>query len=193
LKLATEHTRSPDGRLMVVSEDLAYAVPATDIATTLQEALERWDQVSPALKALYLRLSAGALREAVPFQPARMAAPLPRAWQWLDGSAFPNHGMLMQRAFNLPPIETKLPLMYQGMSHHFFGATEDIPFPSEADDIDFEGEFGVITSEVPMSSTAAAALGRIRLLVQSAVCRDADRFGDDLDQPIPRGRFVLHL
>jgi fumarylacetoacetate (FAA) hydrolase len=102
----------------------------------------------------------------MPFRPESLLAPLPRAWQWLDGSAFPNHGMLMQRAFNIPPIESSLPLMYQGMSHQFFGPTEDIPLPSEDDDIDFEGEFGIITGEVPMACTASSAHTRIRLLVQ---------------------------
>jgi fumarylacetoacetate (FAA) hydrolase len=132
----------------------------------MQEALDQWDQVAPKLEEMYLRLSAGALNDAIPFQAEHMAAPLPRAWQWLDGSAFPTHGMLMQRAFNLPPIETKLPLMYQGMSHQFFGSTEDVPFPRESDDIDFEGEFGVITGAVPMSCSPAAALNQVRLIVQ---------------------------
>ncbi len=166
MKLASERSSSPDGRLLVVSRDLSYAAPATQIASTLQQALENWEEVAPALQSLYLKINAGGAEGAVPFIPANMAAPLPRAWQWLDGSAFPNHGRLMQRAFKLPPIETQLPLMYQGMSHQFLSAAEDVPFPSEADDIDFEGEFGVITGAVPMSCTASAALGHIRLLVQ---------------------------
>ncbi len=92
-------------------------------------------------------------------------APLPRAWQWLDGSAFPTHGDLMQQALNLPPIETDKPLMYQGMSHQFIAPTDDVPLPSEADGIDFEGEFGVITGEVPMGCSAAEALAHVRLIV----------------------------
>lgn len=166
MKLATERLPIPDGRLMVVSRDLSSMAPATGIAGTLQQALDHWDEVAPALEALYLRLNARELPDAIRFQPETMAAPLPRAWQWLDGSAFPTHGKLMQRAFNLPSIDTRLPLMYQGMSHQFLGATEDVAFPSEADDIDFEGEFGVVTGSVPMSSTAGAALSRIRLVVQ---------------------------
>jgi fumarylacetoacetate (FAA) hydrolase len=157
MKLATERSPSPDGRLMVVSQDLSSMAPASGVASTMQQALDRWDDVAPALEALYRRLNLGKLTGAIRFQPETMAAPLPRAWQWLDGSAFPNHGKLMQRAFNLPPIETHLPLMYQGMSHQFLGATDDVAFPSEADDIDFEGEFAVITDSVPMSSTPHAA------------------------------------
>ncbi len=98
--------------------------------------------------------------------PTAMAAPLPRAWQWLDGSAFPSHGALMQRAYNLPPIETDLPLMYQGMSHQFLGATEDVPFPDEADGIDCEGELAVITGMIPMGASATVALSGIRLAIQ---------------------------
>ena len=75
-------------------------------------------------------------------------SPLPRAWQWLDGSAFDSHGTLMQKAFGLDPIVTDKPLMYQGMSHVFFGPDEGVPFVSESDGIDFEGEFGVIDQEV---------------------------------------------
>ena len=166
MKLATERMPTPDGRLMVVSHDLSSMAPATGIAGTLQLAIDHWDDVAPALQALYRKLNAGKLKGAIPFQPETMAAPLPRAWQWLDASAFPTHGKLMQRAFNLPAIDTHLPLMYQGMSHQFLGATEDVPFPDEADDIDFEGEFGVITGAVPMSSTRGAALSQIRLVVQ---------------------------
>lgn len=166
MKLATQRSSNPDGRLIVVSRDLSYAAPAAEIADTMQHAIDHWDQVAPALDALYKSLNLGELKGAVRFQPEMMAAPLPRAWQWLDGSAFPNHGKLMQRAFNLPPIETQLPLMYQGMSHQFLGSTEDVPFRSETDDIDFEGEFGVITRTVPMSCSASTALSRICLLIQ---------------------------
>jgi fumarylacetoacetate (FAA) hydrolase len=151
---------------MVVSRDLSSTVPAAGIADTLQQAIDHWDEAAPALQALYRKLNAGELKSAIRFQPETMAAPLPRAWQWLDGSAFPTHGKLMQRAFGLPAIDIRLPLMYQGMSHQFLGATEDVAFPSETDEIDFEGEFGVITGTVPMSSTADAALDQIRLIVQ---------------------------
>src|SRR3569623_1213459 len=166
MKLATERNGSRDGRLVVVSRDLSQVAPADAIAATLQEAVDRWDEVRPALDALYEALNGGHAPGARPYDPRAMAAPLPRAWQWLDGSAYPSHGALMQKAFNLPPIETDRPLMYQGMSHRFLGAVDDMPLPSEADGIDFEGELGVVTGEVPMGADPRAALDRVRLIVQ---------------------------
>ncbi|MEC3909429.1 fumarylacetoacetate hydrolase family protein [Sphingobium sp. CR2-8] len=97
--------------------------------------------------------------------PDTLLAPLPRTWQWLDGSAFANHGVLMQKAFNHPPIETDLPLMYQGMSHCFLAPTQDVALPTEADFIDFEGEFGIVTDDVPMGCSAADAIRHIRLIL----------------------------
>ncbi len=164
MKLATERTASPDGRLLVVSRDLSRAAPATGIARTLQEALERWDVVVGALEALYGQLNEGVGVLAIPLRFATLAAPLPRAWQWLDGSAFPSHGELMQKAFDLKPIETTRPLMYQGLSHQFLGPTEDVPLPSEADGIDFECELAIITGSVPMAIRSEAALGHVRLV-----------------------------
>jgi fumarylacetoacetate (FAA) hydrolase len=166
MKLATERTAAPDGRLLIVSSDLESAVPATGIADSLQAALERWDRVKAPLEALYERLNEGKVSHAGPLAELALAAPLPRAWQWLDGSAFPAHGALMRKAFDQPPIEADGPLMYQGMSHQFLGPTEDVPFPSEDDQIDFEGEFGVITGAVPLGTTAADAARYIRLAVQ---------------------------
>ena len=166
MKLATERAANPDGRLLVVSRDLAMAAPAAGIAATLQEALDRWDEVHPALEALSERIDAGRAGNARPFRPEAIAAPLPRAWQWLDASAFPSHGALMQKAFDLPPIATDPPLMYQGLSHQFLGPRDDVPLPSETDGIDFEGEFGIVTGEVPMGVSATDAVGCIRLVVQ---------------------------
>ena len=161
MKLATlPHSSpgsSPDGRLALVSADLTRAVHA-EAASTLQDALERWDEVAPALRQQ-------SLETGWPFDPAAALAPLPRAWQWLDGSAFPAHGTLMQKAFDLPPIESAAPLMYQGLSHRFLSGTEAVRLPSEADGIDFEGEFGVITGFVPMGTPAVEALSLIRLVV----------------------------
>ncbi len=166
MKLASERNGLSDGGLVVVSRDLKRMVSAAAIAANLQNALDRWEDVSPALRSLYDRLNAGQAGNAAPFRPQAMTAPLPRAWQWLDGSAFPSHGELMQRAFDLPPIATDPPLMYQGMSHQFLGPTEDVPFMCEQDGIDFEGEFGVITGPVPMGTSAGRALGCVRLAVQ---------------------------
>lgn len=166
MKFATARTSGPDGRLLVVSRDQRTAAPAAGIASSLREALEHWDAVRPALEALYDALNDDRATEAFPFDPLHADAPLPRAWQWLDASAFPAHGQLMQRAFDLPAIPTVPPLMYQGLSHCFLGPADDVPLPSEADGIDFEGEFGIVTGDVPMGCPADAALSHIRLLVQ---------------------------
>lgn len=166
MKLATIHDGTTDGRLVVVERNLRRVVAAEGIARTLQDALERWEAVVDPLQALYERLNRDTVSQALASADVRFMAPLPRAWQWLDGSAFPQHALLMAEAFKHPPIETELPLMYQGLSHLFHGPTEDIPFLSEADGIDFEGEFGVLTGSVPPGASAAEAATSIRLAVQ---------------------------
>ena len=162
MRLATLHNGQPDGCLAVVSRDARRCLPADGVADTLQQAIERWDSVEPALRRLADRLDQG---EGDVLDESRLLAPLPRAWQWLDGSAFPQHGELMQKAFNLPPIETDRPLMYQGLSDRFLSGTQDVVLPSEADGIDFEGEFGVITDAVPMGTSAQDALSHIKLVL----------------------------
>ena len=168
MKLATLKDGSLDGRLVVVSRDLQQAVAAPTIAPNLLDALQRWDAVRLPLQDLSDALNAGAAPGAFAFNPAACAAPLPRSPQWLDGSAFLNHGRLMERAFNAPPIPDfdTVPVMYQGASDDFLGPCDDVPLPSEADGIDFEGEFGVVCSSVPMAVSAEAALDCVRLLVQ---------------------------
>lgn len=166
MKLVTLSDGSRDGQLCVVSKDLSRAVRAEPIAKTLQEALERWSEVEGLLRELADQLEAGHLLEAFHFTPDRLMAPLPRAWQWLDGSAFDSHGALMSKVFGIDPAPRDRPLMYQGVSDHFYGATDDVAFPSEADGIDFEGEFGVIVDEVPLGVTAAEAEQHIKLVVQ---------------------------
>jgi fumarylacetoacetate (FAA) hydrolase len=165
MKLATLPDGTPDGRLVIVSRDLGRAADAGEIAATLQDALERWDAVAPALDALAVQVERRTARGLFAIDPQATLAPLPRAWQWLDGSAFPQHGVLMQKAFGLPPIETDRPLMYQGMSHLFLPGHADVPLPSEADGIDFEGEYGIVTDAVPMGTTADDALGHVKLLL----------------------------
>lgn len=160
MRLATLRDGSPDGALAVVSADGARFLAA---ATSLIAAIADWSACAAHLQALAQRLAAG---EGDPLDPATIAAPLPRSWQWLDGSAFNQHGDLMQVAFNLPPVDTDRPLMYQGISDRFYAAGDAVPFPSEADGIDFEGEFGVIVDAVPMGVTPQEAAGHIRLLVQ---------------------------
>lgn len=163
MKFATLPDGSKDGRLHLVSRDLSRCAPAK-ACTTLQAALEAWEALAPALEAEYDVLNAGG---GVAFDPGRALAPLPRAWQWLDGSAFAAHAELMMQAFKAAPIDSQgKPLMYQGMSHEFLAGAEDVPLPSEDDWIDFEGEFGIITDAVPMGVSAAEARRHIRLLVQ---------------------------
>jgi fumarylacetoacetate (FAA) hydrolase len=159
MRLATLADGSPDGALFVVSRDAQRCLPA---GGTLQQAIESWTTAEPDLRALAARLEQG---EGEPLDHGRLLAPLPRAWQWLDGSAFPQHGELMQKAFHLPPIETDRPLMYQGLSDRFLSATQDVSLPSEADGIDFEGEYGVITDAVPMGTSAQDALSHVKLLL----------------------------
>lgn len=167
MKLATLKDDTRDGKLVVVSKDLSSAHSASEIASTLQQAVEQWREVAPKLLELYEDLNAGKAKSAVAFDPLRCAAPLPRAYQWLDASAFHSHGDLMEKVFGLQPIEGKLqtPLMYQGASDDFLGPTDDMPLPSEAHGMDFEAEIGVIVDRVPMSTPAARALQHVRLLV----------------------------
>ncbi|MDE1915336.1 MAG: fumarylacetoacetate hydrolase family protein [Sphingomonadales bacterium] len=155
MRLATKRDGSADGELIVVSPDGKNAAPAPVV--TLQQAMEQWEMVAPALAAIT------AFPEVLDL--TGLAAPLPRAWQWLDGSAFASHGALMDKALGIEPEKTGMPLMYQGVSDRFYGPYEDVRFPEEALGIDFEGEFGVIVDAVPMGVTPAQAMKHIRLIV----------------------------
>lgn len=168
MKLATLKDGSRDGRLIVVAGDLRRAVSAEAVAATMQDALDDWANAAPQLQSLSAALDAGTAPQAFEFDAKAVAAPLPRAYQWCDGSAFLNHGRLMEKAFNTPPMpdfET-IPLMYQGGSDDFLGACDDAPFASEADGTDFEGEYGVIVDDVPMGCTPEVAAAHIKLIVQ---------------------------
>jgi len=168
MKLSTLKDGTLDGRLVLVSADGRLAAGADPIAPNLITALQQWSRVEPLLRDRAVALDAGRLAGAFPFDPAACAAPLPRSPQWLDGSAFLNHGRLMEQAFNTPPIPDfdTVPVMYQGASDDFLGPRDDVPLPAEADGIDFEGEFGVVCGPVPMGVSPEAALGCIRLVVQ---------------------------
>lgn len=161
MRLATLENGRPDGALVVVSADgTRYLASA---GQTLLSAMADWQTAAPDLLRLAARLEAGAGGR---LDPARLRAPLPRTWQWLDGSAFGTHGQLMQIAFGLPPVDTDRPLMYQGLSDRFYGPADPVPFADPAHGIDFEGEFGVIVDHVPMGTPAAQALKHVRLVVQ---------------------------
>lgn len=164
MKLATLKNGGRDGRLAVVSADLALAA-YPDRPCTMQALLDDWDAMRPGLEALYQALNRGAAQGAFSFDPALAMAPLPRAYQWLDGSAFANHGLWMQRGFGVPPIDTTLPLMYQGGSDDFLGGRDDVPLPDESHGIDCEGEIVVALDDVPMGVDAAAALDHVKLVM----------------------------
>lgn len=166
MKLATLKEGGRDGTLVVVSRDLTRAVKVPDIAPTLQRALEDWDGLSPRLEALSERLNTGDLPGSFALDTTRLAAPLPRAYQWADGSAYVVHVELVRKArgVEMPPSFWTDPLMYQGGSDGFIGPTDDIEAVDEAWGIDFEGEIGVYVDDVPMGVTPQAARGHIKLV-----------------------------
>ncbi|MCG6871452.1 MAG: fumarylacetoacetate hydrolase family protein [Gammaproteobacteria bacterium] len=166
MKLASLKDGSRDGRLVVVSRDLSKAAAATDIATTLQQALDRWQESEPLLRARAEELESGQARETFSFDARQAAAPLPRAYHWADGSAYVTHVELVRRArgAELPDSYWSDPLMYMGASDAFLGAHDDIPAESEAWGIDFEAEIAVITDDVPAGVNAKQAAGHIQLL-----------------------------
>lgn len=168
MKLATLPGPTRDGSLVLVTRDLSRAVPAAPHASTFQEALDRWPSVERDLRDLWQRLEDGRCREAFPFRQEDALAPLPRSYQWLDGSCFKNHGRLMCLAMGRDPeieLRSTQPLMYQGMSHDFLAPRQDIVLPREEDQIDFEAEVGIITGEVPMGTTAGEAPPFVRFVV----------------------------
>ncbi|MFM6853795.1 MAG: fumarylacetoacetate hydrolase family protein [Sphingopyxis sp.] len=158
MRLATLANGTPDGALIVLSADGTHFADASAIAPTLQSAIERWEETAPQLAALTAFDH--------PVSGADLRAPLPRAWQWLDGSAFASHGELMDQVIGISPEKTGRPFMYQGVSDRFYAANEDVVMADEALGIDFEGEFGIITDAVPMGVTPQEAGRYIRLIVQ---------------------------
>ncbi len=167
MKLATLKDGSRDGILAVVSRDLASAHFATGIASTMQQLLDDWNFISPQLEDLYATLNGGKARHAFAFDPRLCRAPLPRAFQWADGSAYLNHVELVRRARNaeVPASFYEDPLMYQGGSDDFLGPCDDAVFASTDWGIDFESEVAVVTGDVAMGTDAQAALDSVRLLM----------------------------
>ncbi|MBL8266034.1 fumarylacetoacetate hydrolase family protein [Steroidobacter sp.] len=166
MKLGTLKEGGREGTLIVVSRDLRSAIRATDVARTLREALENWQDAAPRLQQIYDRLNAGTATS-FELDHSQLAAPLPRSPQWLDGSAFHSHGDLLEKVFGLQPIEGKMqtPLMYQGASDDFHGPRDDMFYPTEADGIDFEAEVSVVVDDVPLGTPAARALQHVKLLM----------------------------
>jgi fumarylacetoacetate (FAA) hydrolase len=166
MKLGTIKSKSRDGELVVVSDNLAKAVRVSHIVSSLREAIEQWEIVKAPLENVYGRLNKGNFDDAFDFDPLQACAPMPRCFQWLDGSAFLNHGELMVRAFNLAARpDFTIPLLYQGASDDFIGPCDDVVLPSEDDGIDFEGEYAVVVDEVPMGTRAEQAEKHIKLVM----------------------------
>jgi fumarylacetoacetate (FAA) hydrolase len=167
MKLATLNDGTRDGQLAVVSRDLKSAHLADGIAPTLQAALDDWSFISPQLETLYQQLNDGRTRRSFDFDPKKCMAPLPRAYQWVDGSAYVNHVELVRKArkAEMPESFWTDPLMYQGGSDDFLGPHDDIVLAHEEWGIDFESEVAVITGDVAMGSTPDQAHSQIRLLM----------------------------
>jgi fumarylacetoacetate (FAA) hydrolase len=167
MKLATYRDGSRDGQLVVVSRDLQSAHYATGIAARLQQVLDDWNFLAPQLQDLAETLNGGKARHAFPFEAAQCLAPLPRAYQWADGSAYINHVELVRAARNaeVPKTYYEDPLMYQGGSDDFLGPCDEARFGSEEWGIDFEAEVAVVTGDVPMGATPDQALDGVRLLM----------------------------
>ncbi|HET8882526.1 MAG TPA: fumarylacetoacetate hydrolase family protein [Solimonas sp.] len=168
MKLATLNDGTRDGRLVVVSRDLTRCVEVPQIANTLQDALDRWRDVAAGLAEISDALNIGSLdADARAFDPRACHSPLPRAYQWADGSAYVNHVELVRKArgAEMPASFWTDPLMYQGGSDSFLDPCADIVAVSEAHGIDFEAEIAVITDDVAMGATPDAARERIRLVM----------------------------
>ena len=167
MKLATLRTNKPDGELVVVSRDLTRMRRARDIAPTLQAALDEWARVKPLLETRYQALVQGQDPAAEPFDPARAHSPLPRAYQWCDGSVFSAHMERMAKWINKPadPRFYQEPWMYQGASDAFLAPTDPIPAVSEEWGIDYEAEVAVITEAVPYGVKEQAAGAHIALVM----------------------------
>jgi len=166
MKLASlRHGR--DGRLCIVNRDLTKMLPVDQLMPTLQMALDSWTTTAPRLQAAYDALNRGEASGAISYDSGKLASPLPRAYQWCDGSAYLNHVELVRKARGavMPPEFLHDPLMYQGGSDDFLPPTADIPVADEAYGIDFEGEVAAITDDVPMGTNAAGAASHIKLLM----------------------------
>ena len=170
MRLCTRRNGTRDGELLVVSRDGTKAASAAGIAPTLQAALDDWDMARPALERVSAALDAGQV-PGFALDLATLSSPLPRAFAWVDGSAFINHVILVRKARGAAPpptLETD-PLMYQGGSDAFLGPLEPIPLQDPAFGCDFESEVAVITGDVPQATPSSRAAGHIRLLM---LCND---------------------
>jgi fumarylacetoacetate (FAA) hydrolase len=167
MKLASLKSARRDGELVIVDRALAHYVAVPSIAPTLQAALDDWHRIEPQLRAAAAQLEAATGAAVRAFDARSCAAPLPRAYQWLDGSAYLHHVELVRKArgAEMPAAFRTDPLMYQGGSDGLLGACDEATFASEQHGIDLEAEVAVITDDVPVGLTAAAAASHVKLLV----------------------------
>jgi fumarylacetoacetate (FAA) hydrolase len=167
MKLATQKNKTRDGQLVVVSQDLTRCVTVASIAETLQFALDNWSDLAPELDKIYQQLNQNNIKNSKPFHQEQCESPLPRAYQWADGSAYLNHVELVRKArgADVPDSFWHDPLMYQGGSDSFIGPRDELPFEDEAWGIDFEAEIAVITNDVPMGVSSDAAAKHIKLVL----------------------------
>ncbi|MGC3875262.1 fumarylacetoacetate hydrolase family protein [Halomonas sp. GXIMD04776] len=166
MKLASLN-QSRDGELIVASRDLSRGARVSDIAPTLQRALEDWDRLAPRLERVYAELNADRCQEAFDLELDRLHSPLPRTYHWADGSAYLNHVQLVRQArgAEMPKSFWADPLMYQGGGDHFLAPQGDIEAISEDHGIDFEGEIAVVTDDVPMAISEEQAMSHIKLIM----------------------------
>ncbi|WOT06371.1 fumarylacetoacetate hydrolase family protein [Shewanella youngdeokensis] len=167
MKIASYDNGRRDGQLMLVSRDLTKAVAVPAIAHTMQQLLDAWGLLNPQLVELYDALNQGLMDNAIEFDEAKCLSPLPRAYQWADGSAYVNHVELVRKArgAEMPATFWTDPLVYQGGSDCFIAPKADIPLASEAWGIDFESEIAIITDDVPMGVSPENATQHIKLLM----------------------------
>lgn len=167
MKFATLKAGGRDGTLVVVSRDLVTCQAVPGIAPTLQAALDDWARVAPRLQQVYEQLNQGTAQDAVSFLEEECASPLPRAYQWADGSAYINHVELVRKArgAQVPPSFYSDPLMYQGGSDSFVGPRDPIAVLSEDWGVDLEAEVAVVTGDVPMGASLEQAARAIRLVM----------------------------
>lgn len=166
MKLGSLKQGGRDGSLIIVSRDLKRAAPATDIAPTLQLALDQWDALAPRLQVLYDEVNAGTAKDLFDLDLAALAAPLPRCYQFVDGSAYLPHVERVRKARGAEVPESFFtdPLMYQAVSDGFLGPLDDIAMASTDWGVDFESEIGVIVDDVPMGTSPADCAAHIQLI-----------------------------
>jgi len=170
MKLASLKSGGRDGALVVVSRDLSCMADATGITPTLRDAIENWQQVAPTLQELANKIETGDV-QTMPYSPAKLASPLPRAFQWADGSAYLSHMRLVRKArgVEMPANSETDPMLYQGGSDGFIGPVDPIPCLDTDWGLDFEGEIAVVTDDVPMGCTPEQAKSHIKLIM---LCND---------------------